>query len=84
MSDRDRPDTSGHDWYLTRNDWTLGVLHPVRITYDDVGDAEKVEKDRTLMLRPIVTGWYLTRNDRTLGLLRPITLSSCVRSSLDC
>ena len=58
-------------------------MRSVRLTYGDIGDAEKVEKDRTLMLRPIVTGWYLTRNDRTLGLLRPITLSSCVRSSLD-
>ena len=27
----------------------------VRLTYGDVGDAEKVEKDRKLMLRPIVT-----------------------------
>ena len=25
--------------------------------YGDVGNAEKVEKDRTLMLRPIVTDW---------------------------
>ena len=30
-------------------------MRPVRLTYDDVGDVEKVEKDRTLMLRPIVT-----------------------------
>ena len=28
----------------------------VRLTYDDVGDVEKLEKDRTLMLRPIMTG----------------------------
>ena len=27
----------------------------VRLTYGDVGDTEKLEKDRTLMLRPIVT-----------------------------
>ena len=27
----------------------------VRLTYGDVGDAEKVEKDRMLMLRPIMT-----------------------------
>ena len=26
----------------------------IRLTYGDVGDAEKVEKDWTLMLRPIV------------------------------
>ena len=30
-------------------------MRPVRLTYGDVGDVEKVEKDRTLMLRPIVT-----------------------------
>ena len=29
-------------------------MHPVRLTYGDVGDVEKLEKDRTLMLRPIV------------------------------
>ena len=29
-------------------------MRPVRLTYGDVGDAEKVEKDRMLMLRPIV------------------------------
>ena len=27
----------------------------VRLTYGDVGDAEKLEKNRTLLLRPIVT-----------------------------
>ena len=37
-------------------------MRPVKLTYADVDDAEKVEKDRTLMLRPIVT-------DRT----RPVT-----------
>ena len=26
----------------------------MRLTYGDIGDAEKVEKDQTLMLRPIV------------------------------
>ena len=36
-------------------------MRPVRLMYGDVGDAEKVEKDRTLMLR-------LTMTDRT----RPI------------
>ena len=35
--------------------------------YDDVGDAEKLEKDRTLMLRPIVTDW--TRQVETGTLL---------------
>ena len=30
-------------------------MHLVRLMYGDVGDAEKVEKDRMLMLRPIVT-----------------------------
>ena len=29
-------------------------MRPIRLTYDDVGDAEKVEKDQMLMLRPIV------------------------------
>ena len=29
-------------------------MRPVRLTYGDVDDAEKVEKDRTLMLHPIV------------------------------
>ena len=29
-------------------------MRPVRLTYGDVGDEKKVEKDRTLMLRPIV------------------------------
>ena len=27
----------------------------VRLTYGDIGDTEKLEKDRTLMLCPIVT-----------------------------
>ena len=30
-------------------------MHPVRLTYDDVGDTEKLEKDQTLTVRPIVT-----------------------------
>ena len=30
-------------------------MRPVRLTYGDVGDTEKLEKDQTLMLRPIVT-----------------------------
>ena len=30
-------------------------MRPVRLTYGDVGDAEKVVKDRMLMLHPIVT-----------------------------
>ena len=57
---------------------------PVRLTYGDLGDAEKLEKERTLMLRPIVTDWTcpvaveqlweLTGSDRTLG--------SCVRSGV--
>ena len=37
-------------------------MHPVRLTYGDVGDTEKLEKDRGLTLCPIVT-------DRT----RPVT-----------
>ena len=28
---------------------------PVRLLYGDVGDVEKMEKDRTLMLHPIMT-----------------------------
>ena len=30
-------------------------MHPVRLMYGDVGNIEKVEKDWTLMLRPIMT-----------------------------
>ena len=51
----------------------------VRLTYGDVGDAEKVEKDQTLMLHPIVT-------DRTrlvtIGTLLETTglWGCCVRS----
>ena len=30
-------------------------MRSVRLTYDDVGNAEKLEKDRTLVLCPIVT-----------------------------
>ena len=30
-------------------------MRPVKLTYGDVDDKEKLEKDRTLMLRPIVT-----------------------------
>ena len=30
-------------------------MRPVRLTYGDLSDVEKLEKDRTLMLRPIVT-----------------------------
>ena len=30
-------------------------MRPVRLTNGDVGDAEKLEKDRTLVLCPIVT-----------------------------
>ena len=29
-------------------------MRPVRLTYGDVGDIEKVEKDRMLMLHPIM------------------------------
>ena len=29
-------------------------MRVVRLTYGDIGDVEKLEKDRTLMLRPIV------------------------------
>ena len=62
-------------------------MRPVRLTYGDVGDIEKLEKDRTLMLcpnhdRPDASGrdWYLTGNDQTLGLLRPVSSSCYVRS----
>ena len=41
-------------------------MHPVRLTYGDVGDAEKLEKDRTLMLRPIVTDRMRPATTRTL------------------
>ena len=50
-------------------------MRPVRLMYGDVDDEEKLEKDRTLMLRPIVTDrtrLVATRNDRTLGF--------CIRS----
>ena len=30
-------------------------MRPVRLTYGDIGNAEKLEKDQALMLRPIVT-----------------------------
>ena len=30
-------------------------MRPVRLTYGDIDDEEKLEKDRTLMLHPIVT-----------------------------
>ena len=52
---------------------------PVRLTYGDIGDAEKVEKDQMLMLRPIVI-------DRTrpvmIGTLLEMTgrWGCCVRS----
>jgi hypothetical protein len=29
-SGHDRPDASGHEWMLTRNDWTLALCCPVR------------------------------------------------------
>ena len=29
-------------------------MHPVRLTNSDVGDTEKLEKDRMLTLRPIM------------------------------
>ena len=32
-----------------------GCVRPVRVTYDDAGRAEKLESDRTLVLRPIAT-----------------------------
>ena len=51
-------------------------MRPVRLTNGDVGDAEKLEKDWTLVLRPIVIDWTrpvvkcrfwnVTGNDRTL------------------
>ena len=41
-------------------------MRPVRLTYGDVGDTEKVEKDRTLMLCLIVT-------DRTCPIARDRT-----------
>ena len=31
------------------------MVRPVRLTYGDIDDVEKLEKDQTLMLRPIVT-----------------------------
>ena len=30
-------------------------MRVVRLTYGDIGDVEKLEKDRTLMLHPFVT-----------------------------
>ena len=56
-------------------------MRPVKLMYGDIGGTEKVEKDRTLMLRPIVTD--RTRPVTTGTLLRPATLSSYVQSSLD-
>ena len=45
-------------------------MRSVRLMYGDIGDAKKLEKDQTLMLRPIVTDWtrpVVTGNDWTLG-----------------
>ena len=65
-------------------------VHPVRLTYGDINDEEKLEKDRTLMLCLIVTDWTRLIVTGTLlemtrrWVLRLVTLSSCIRSSLDC
>ena len=50
-------------------------MHPVRLTYSDVGDVEKLEKDQTLMLHSVMVDrtclvakqrlGELSRNDRT-------------------
>ena len=60
-------------------------MRPVRLTYSDVGDVEKVEKEPDADAasdrdQPDASGrdWYLTGNDRTLRLLRPVSLSSYV------
>ena len=68
-------------------------MRPVRLTFGDVGDAEKLEKDRTLMLRPIVTDrtrpvakqrlGELSGNDQTLASRRPVVQQRSVRSQLD-
>ena len=54
---------------------------------------QKLESDRTLVLRPIAIDrtrlvvkcrfWNLTGNDRTLGLLRPVSSCWSVRSTDD-
>ena len=58
-------------------------MRPVRLTYGDVGRVEKLESDRTLVLRPITIDWTrpvvkcrfwnLTGNDRTLEAQRPVS-----------
>ena len=50
-------------------------MHSIRLTYGDVGDTEKLEKDRTLTLRPIVTDW--TRPVATGTLLETIGHWGC-------
>ena len=45
-------------------------MRPVRLMYGNVSDAEKLEKDWTLMLRPIVT-------DRT----RPVTTGTLLETT---
>ena len=54
-------------------------MRPVKLTYGDVGDAKKVEKDRTLMLRPIMTD---RMHPVATGTLLEMTerWSCCVRS----
>ena len=52
----------------------------VRLMYGDVGDIEKVEKDRTLMLRPIVT--HRTRPVATGTLLETTGRWGCYVRSL--
>ena len=61
-------------------------MRPVRLTYGDVDDEEKLEKDRTLMLRlividrtrPVATGTLLKMTGRwgccvrSLEQLRPV------------
>ena len=68
-------------------------MRVVRLTYGDIGDVEKLEKDRTLMLRPIVTDWTcpvaveqlweLTGSDRTLGSYVRSGMTGRVRSRLE-
>ena len=53
-----------------KGDWTRCSSVQSYVTYDDVGRAEKLESDRTLVLRPIAF-------DRT----RPVMLGSLLETT---
>ena len=47
--------SSGRQWAGVGLRSDAGRVRPVWLTYSDVGDTEKLEKDKTLTLRPIMT-----------------------------